>query len=592
MKSRCRFAVCLTAFAVSLSFAAGASAAPFETVLVSRANGANGALGDGYSAEPAISGDGRYVAFVSYSKNLGGPADGTGGVFVRDVVTGATTLVSRANGASGAIADDSSYAPSISADGRQVAFSSYATNLGGHTTGDTDVYVRDLVDNTTTLVSRATGAGGALADDSSYAPSISADGKHVAFKSVADNLGGHADLFTADVYVRDLVGHTTTLVSRATGASGALADGSSSGPAISGDGRYVAFDTIAQNLGDHATGMSGDVYVRDVSGATTTLVSRGPGVSGAVGDDYSAQPAISADGRYVAFESFATTLVAGDDNAHRDVFVRDLVSGTTELVSRAAGLGGALGNDDSDSTFRPSLSAHGECVAFQTKATNLVPGDTNGSYDVFVRDRMTHNTELVSRASGAGGALGGGDSMFAAISADFRYAAFQSDASNLVPGDGNASQDVFRRELAGLSTTCATSPGGGPPGGGPPGGGNPGGGPPGGGNPGGGTPLPPLDPARSFVLPASKTCVSRRSFRIRVRKIPAVTWVSATIKVNGKRVDTVKGKRLTAAISLKKLPAGRFTVQITAKARDGRTVTGTRKYRTCAKKRKSRGPRL
>lgn len=94
------------------------------------------------------------------------------------------------------------------------------------------------------------------------------------------------------------------------------------------------------------------------------------------------------------------------------------------------------------------------------------------------------------------------------------------------------------------------------------------------------------------MLPASKTCVSRRSFRIRVRKIPAVTWVSATIKVNGKRVDTVKGKRLTAAISLKKLPAGRFTVQITAKARDGRTVTGTRKYRTCAKKRKSRGPRL
>ena len=167
---------------------------------------------------------------------------------------------------------------------------------------------------------------------------------------------------------------------------------------------------------------------------TTERVSVSSG--GAQGNGYSFDPAISADGRFVAFASDATNLVPGDTNSTADVFVRDRQTGTTRRVSVSSG--GAQGNDVSSD---PAISADGRFVAFKSDATNLVPGDTNDSDDIFVHDRQTGTTRRVSVSSG--GAQGNGDSLSPAISADGRFVAFESCATNLVPGDTNDAIDVF-----------------------------------------------------------------------------------------------------------------------------------------------------
>ena len=180
------------------------------------------------------------------------------------------------------------------------------------------------------------------------------------------------------------------------------------------------------------------MFVRDLRSGTTRRVSLAS--DGTQANDFSENPAISADGRYVAFDSVASNLVPGDTNQPSDVFVRDLRSGTTRLVSLA--MNGAQANDSSD---YPAISADGRYVAFRSFATNLVPGGTNGSEDVFVRDLRSGTTRRVSVAPG--GRQANGESFTPAISADGRYVAFDSSASNLVPGDTNHASDVFVRDL-------------------------------------------------------------------------------------------------------------------------------------------------
>jgi Tol biopolymer transport system component len=172
------------------------------------------------------------------------------------------------------------------------------------------------------------------------------------------------------------------------------------------------------------------------AGGTTERVSLGPG--GVQGNSISGSPAISAGGRFVAFDSHATNLVPGDTNDFGDIFVRDRQTGTTQRVS--VGRNGAQGNDHS---LVSVISADGRFVFFTSDASNLVPGDTNGTSDVFVRDRRTRTTERVS--VGPGGAQGNGDSALPALSADGRFVAFGSSATNLVPGDTNRTTDVFVR---------------------------------------------------------------------------------------------------------------------------------------------------
>jgi Tol biopolymer transport system component len=379
---------------------------------------------------PAISADGRYVVFRSGANNLvAGDTNGYQDIFLRDRETGTTELVSLATG--GAAANAGSNMGSISADGRYVAFQSYASNLvAGDTNGGNDVFVRDRTAGTTRRVSVA--SDGTQSDGAWY-PVISADGRYVVFASDSTNLVADDSNGVTDIFVYDLVGNTIQRVS--VSSAGVQANDWSFAVAISADGRYVAFESVASNLVDGDLNGKDDIFVRDLHENTTERVSVGAG--GTEGNGDAVDVGMSADGRFVTFQSAANNLVAGDNNGAYDVFVHDRQLGTTSLESVSSS--GALGNGQSD---RPnSISADGRFVAFKSAATNLVSGDTNGYQDIFVRDRTAHTTTRLSL--GAHGEQADAVCEGPLISADGRFVTFYSAATNLVEGDTNAVNDVF-----------------------------------------------------------------------------------------------------------------------------------------------------
>lgn len=320
--------------------------------------------------------------------------------------------------------------PSPSGDGLLIAFTSFATDLvPGDTNGMSDVFVKDLVTGQVQRVSVAT--GGAEANGPSRHARISADGRFVAFESDATNLvAGDTNAYT-DVFLFDRQTARTTRVS--TASNGMQGDLPSSQPAVSGDGRYVAFLSMATNLVQNDTNNYLDVFVHDRLLRQTVRAS--VSTQNAEADDDCYAPAISDDGRWVAWNSAATSLVANDTNLSQDVFVRDLLLGQTERVS--VGPGGAQANGDSLSC---SIGAGGRWIAFHSHATNLVPGDTNGFVDVF---RVDRNTMLVERASvDSLGMQGQGDSLYPSLSDDGLRVAFVSDVDSFVQRAGPF-PDVF-----------------------------------------------------------------------------------------------------------------------------------------------------
>ncbi len=418
-----------------------------DTTLVSRAGGVAGAAGDGSSTLPSTSADGRYVAFQSSADNLDADSDdGAQDVFVRDLQANTITLVSRATGAAGAVSHATSSDAAISADGRYVAFESDATNLDPDSDdAENDVFVRDLQAKTTTLVTRATGVSGPAATGGSAGqPSISADGRYVAFDSDATNLDPDSDDTIGDVFVRDLQAHTTTLVSRANTATGEVGNDYSYDASISADGRRVAFASDSTNLDPDSDDGVADILVRDLDANTTTLATRASTATGEAADGSSRFPSISGDGRRVAFESDADNLDPDSDDAFTDVFVRDLEASETTLISRASGAAGAVGDQTSN---RPSVSADGDQIAFDSFADDLDPDSTDSIVDVFVRDLQANTTTLASRATGPAGAVGDSESSAASISADGRRVTFYSFAQDLDPASDDGVYDVFLREL-------------------------------------------------------------------------------------------------------------------------------------------------
>jgi len=401
---------------------------------------AAGAQGNSNSGFPRISVDGRHIAFLSAATNLvPGGTNGLFQVFVHDIQSGQTELVSvNSSGVQGNLASE--YVE-LSADGRFVAFSSSATNLvPGDTNGKDDIFVRDRLAGQTWRVS--VDSSGAQADDLSLNPVLSADGRYVAFYGNATNLVAGDTNGVNDVFVHDLLTGETTRVS--VDSSGAQANGPSALPAISADGRYVAFNSLATNLVANDTNGTWDTFVHDrVTGETTLVDVDSNGVQGSVFT--TSQPSISADGRYVAFVSFASNLVPNDTNNAQDVFVHDRITGRTSRVSVDSTR--QQGNDNS---YGPRLSPDGRFVAFNSAATNLVAGDANGRTDVFVRDLLTFQTQLISVDTA--GVQADADSYDPSFSADGRYVAFYGYASNLVPDDTNSSEDVFLRDRGAASS--------------------------------------------------------------------------------------------------------------------------------------------
>ncbi|MEG4046529.1 calcium-binding protein [Microcoleus sp. Pol17_C1] len=343
-------------------------------------------------------------------------------------------------------ANNGSGDPSISGDGRFVAFASRAPNLvPGDSNASLDIFVRDLLTNTTTRVS--VDAAGNPGNGESYVPSISGDGRFVVFASDAANLVPGDTNGSRDIFVRDTRSNTTTRLSvdSAGNQGNGISNPPLSKPSISADGRFVAFVSTASNLVPGDTNIRDDIFVRDTLANTTTRVSVDS--AGNQGNNNSISTSISADGRFVAFSSDATNLVPGDTNSSTDIFVRDLLTNT---ITRASV--DSAGNQGNGLSGFPSISADGRFVAFSSIAANLVPGDTNNNTDIFVRDLSTNTTTRVS-VNSAGNQANNNSFAIASISDDGRFVAFNSAATNLVPGDTNGSRDIFVRDTRANTTT-------------------------------------------------------------------------------------------------------------------------------------------
>lgn len=409
-----------------------------------------------------ISHDGRYAAFDAFGPDLvDGDTNNVSDVFVRDRKTGDTVRASVAS--DGSEANARSVVQSLSGDGQRVLFWSAADNLvAGDTNASADYFVRDLAAGTTTRVSVAsdgtqqtlTGPGGSVA----WGGAISGDGRVVMFASSALELapwvpdppsGGNDD---NHVYVHFLDTGETRRVT--VNSAGERANGDSFPGSLSADGRFAAFESDATNRVDGDSNGVRDIFVHDLDTGATTRVSLADGGGQSSGSPENVVPGgsstgvLSADGRFVMFNSFETNLVAGDSNLLDDVFVHDRDTGATVRVNvSSAGAQTTEGFDvwEDGSFYEGShglgISADGRYVSFESFSSELAEGDTNAAWDVFVRDLKDGVTERVSLSWDH--LQANDDSHLGQISGDGRYVAFQSDATNLVEDDGNLVTDVF-----------------------------------------------------------------------------------------------------------------------------------------------------
>ena len=385
---------------------------------------------DGKSEAAFVSADGRHVAFVWLTFDA--EAGGTGGrseVYLRDMMTGKTTLVSKAW--SGALADGNSGTPVLSTDGRYIAFESQASNLTpGDRNGQPDIFVYDRHTDRMTLVSVASDGRQGIAD--SFDPWISGNGRYVVFASNATNLVEADTNHQMNVFLHDRKTGRTGRVSKAW--NGAEPDGGSYSPSINADGRYIAFQSHASNLAPGDTNAKVDIFVYDRDTDRTTRVSVAS--DGMQGNHHSVAPFLNGDGRYLAFQSYATNLVEGDTNGHADIFMHDLKTRSTSRVSVASD--GTQANSES---YFPSVSHDGRYIAFYSLAWNLVLDDANGKSDIFIRDRKASVTRRVSLVSDS--LQTGGGSYSPIISANGRFIVFTSLVTNRNEGDGPARTGVF-----------------------------------------------------------------------------------------------------------------------------------------------------
>jgi Tol biopolymer transport system component len=420
------------------------------TVVADRGDTAVGAVGNNTPIDCVLDATGGHVAFTSNAGNLvaGGDTNGQPDVFVRDLAASTTKRVSVSS--TGAESPNGGDSAAITAAGTKVAFASSSPLVLGETPGISDIYVRDTSANTTARVS--VGTGGVEANGSSFEPSLSDDGLAVAFASRATNLaGGLDDNGKSDVFVRLIGSDTTFAASRASTSGGALGDGDSELPSISGDGLGVAFSSAAGNLGAGAPpGPSGRwIYLRQFGGSQpTTLVSRASDATGgAPANGSNSNVSLNTDRSAASWSSIAGNLDPAGSGEFLQTYKRSF-SGTpaTSLVSRPSGVGPRSSVVNSSLVAGPrAMSADGRRVVMTSESDALDPGGADRLVHVYVRDTLTNTTTLVDRAAGASGAVGNDGGQQASISADGRRVVFTSSATNLLPG-GNL-PGAFVRDL-------------------------------------------------------------------------------------------------------------------------------------------------
>lgn len=434
--------------AAAALFASLSASAQIERV--SLAGDGTQAIADSYEAAP--SDDGNVIAFRSNADNLiASDTNAWTDVFLRDIDAGTTIRVSVQP--DGSETSAYSMAPNISDDGNTVAFESRATAGGVTLTAVFDAATGSVEH----LLPREVSGNPASRNKGRLLPSLSGNGQFVVFHSKSTFQDAYPASVrppdddantTFDVFVFDIQTDPAPPLERVSrDSSGDEGRGESASATLSDDGNVVAFHSYADDLVADDLNESEDVFVRFRDTGVTLMVSITS--SGTPGNGDSVRPFVSGNGDFVAFRSQASDLVAGDTNGHWDIFVRDLVAGTTERVSVSGD-----GTQADHNSFEPSLSDDGRFVVFRSMAANLVLGDTNARADIFVHDRDTGETARLSEpATGESD----GNSFQPAISGDGAWIVFESDATNLVPGDSNGARDIFRvaNPLAGIVTIKA-----------------------------------------------------------------------------------------------------------------------------------------
>ncbi|MEE4331325.1 MAG: hypothetical protein V2J10_10675 [Wenzhouxiangella sp.] len=395
----------------------------------------DGSQADRGSYQGVLSDDGSVVAFRSNATNLiAGDTNGWPDIFLRDLVAGTTERISLTTG--GGQVSSYSKSPSMSGDGQIIAFE-------GRSGGITTVQVFDRGTGMVTDPLPDTFSGVATTPaQARFSPVVSGDGQLFAF--VTESTMANAfpasirpvttDSDTApDIYLYDLDTAPTPPIEHASRLSdGNEINADNRNPALSETGRYVVFESFSDQLNNDSNNEA-DILLKDRNGLLQ-LVSVTPG--GVSGNAASLEAAVSDDGNVVAFRSGASDLVTGDTNDRLDIFVRDIGAGTTVRVSVSSD-----GSEANQNSLEPDISGDGRFVVFRSNATNLVPDDSNQRPDIFVHDRVSGTTARVGQPPGE---QSNGSSSAPAISGDGQWIVFESDASNLVPGDTNEARDVFR----------------------------------------------------------------------------------------------------------------------------------------------------
>lgn len=343
-----------------------------------------GIEGNSDSTRPRISGDGRFIVYESFSSNLvPNDTNNSYDIFLFDRVNSITKRVSVQLG--GLQANSNSYRPCLTTNGRYIAFESFATDLVPNDTNNVeDVFVYDRITQETLRVS--TSSVGTQGNGSSFDASISSLGDAVAFASYASNLVASDTTSSSDIFINELFTSETTMVSL--NSLGQQADNDCNAPSVSANSRFVAFESYASNLDPSIEPGFNCIYVRDRLDEQTTIAS--PGDGGIPSDDSSYSPVISADGRYVAFGSYATNLIPNDSNGFPDIFVRDRQDAITKRVSRATNSLQANGE-----SFRPAITPDATYVVFDSFASDMDVLDTNTASDVFIHQLLASTASVV-----------------------------------------------------------------------------------------------------------------------------------------------------------------------------------------------------